>query len=199
MISPEDLNNVVKGLLSSADAEALRLALPLAELDSVQRALEAIREGEPEDFHFHLIYPLSQAIDGLLASELVSEEARFLVKHSRFVDSHFERLIRQFEGNACCADKSRTILRRLLTFYTTGLPIVFDYTQKFTFHLPKHIFAFHEDIVMFFEGLHSLYYGNPDKYLKALAEITSKAKASVDAAETRWLAGMEKPNTVEPK
>lgn len=188
MLSPEALQSVVGSLLSGIDGENAALANGLPELEPVRDALQGLRDGDVEAVNQQLLYPLSRAVDGLLASELDTEEARFLVKHYRFVESHFERLIRQFDGLACCADKSRTILTRLLRLLTHGTPIAFDYSQQFTYHLPRCIFTTQEDIVVFFKGLHGLYYGNPDGYLQALAAQTPKAQAAAQARETAWLA-----------
>jgi len=184
--SPENIKSVLDALLASANGQSLSMAVAVAELEPVQDALEALRNGEPENFHTFLLYPLSQAVEGLLSTELGSEEAKFLVKHYRFVESHFERLIVKFEGRACCADKSRTILKRLLTFLTTGNEIAFDYTQQYTYHLPRCIFTTHADIVMFFKGLHNLYYGNPDQYLEALNELEPRARATAIVRQAEW-------------
>lgn len=198
MISPESLKSVIGSLLSGIDGENVELALPLVELEPVKDALQHLKDGEIDSFYFGLLYPLSRAVDGLLATELDTEDARFLVKHWRFVESHFEGLVTKFEGRACCVDKSRTILRHLLRFFTHSQPITFDYTQKYTYHLPRCIFTSHDDILMFYNGLNSLYYGNPERYLKALAELTPKAQAAADAREAEWLANLGK-NTDEVK
>ncbi len=73
---------------------------------------------------------------------------------------------------ACCADKTRTIIKRLIDFYENGIRIEFDYTQEYTFHLPKIIFKIHEDIIEFYEGLKFLQNtGNPLKYLNAIKNL----------------------------
>jgi hypothetical protein len=191
MTTPENIKSVVEALLAGANGQNIGLAVALADLEPVQNALEAVRNGEPEDFHTWLLYPLSSAVDGLLYSELGTEEARFLVKHYRFVESHFERLIVKYEGRACCADKARTILKRLLSFLTTGKEIAFDYNEQYTFHLPRCIFTTHEDILMFFKGLHNLYYGNPDQYLQALLALGPKATAAAAERNAQWEARLQ--------
>jgi hypothetical protein len=191
MTTPENIKSVVEALLAGVNGQNIGLAVALADLEPVQNALEAVRSGDPEDFHTWLLYPLSSAVDGLLYSELGTEEARFLVKHYRFVESHFERLIVQYEGRACCADKARTILKRLLAFLTTGKEVAFDYNQQYTYHLPRCIFTNHEDIVTFFKGLHNLYYGNPDQYLQALQSLLPKAKAAAAERNAQWEARLQ--------
>jgi hypothetical protein len=47
--------------------------------------------------------------------------------------------------------------------------ISWDYSAEYTYHLPKQIFTTHSEIIEFFNGIHHLYYGNPDAYIKAMA------------------------------
>lgn len=125
-----------------------------------------------DEFYFALICPYDMFLSGLIKTEISdNRDVEFILKHSQFIKSHFEALIRGFEGHACCADKSRTIMEGLLGFYKEGKQIGFDHEQKYTFHLPSVIFKTHESIVGFYEGLKTLYYGNPEKYLTELQKI----------------------------
>ena len=143
--------------------------------ERVAKAMASAKEGDHEQFYFSLLYPLDKVMDGLLADVTQSPEARFLLKNSRFVESHFQHLIEEREGAACSADKSRTIMRALLRFYLSGEEIRFNYGQEVTYHLPKTMFTTHDDIVGYFEGLYRLYYGRPAAYIGMLAKITSGA------------------------
>jgi len=125
-----------------------------------------------EEFYFGLIYPFEEYISGLVRSEISNNrDVVFIFQNSQFIENHFVKLIETIEGSACSADKSRTILKRLFDFYKNGNKINFDYTQEYTFHLPKIVFKTHENIIEFYEGLKNLYYGNNEKYLKALLNI----------------------------
>jgi hypothetical protein len=125
-----------------------------------------------QEFYHGLIYPHEQFINGLIKSEISpNRDVGFILKHSNFLENNFRCWIEKVEGSACCADKTRTIIRNLIDFYKTGNKIDFDYNQEYTFHLPKVVFKNHESIVEFYEGIKSLYYGNPTKYLLCLKNL----------------------------
>ena len=128
---------------------------------------------DPETFYFSLIYGFDNFLRGLIKHEISkNNEVLFILKNYMYVNNHFEKMIISKEGTACCADKSRTIIRRLLKWYKSGEKIEFDYTGEYTFHLPKVIFKTHDEIIIFYEGIQHLYYGHPVKYLEALKQIT---------------------------
>lgn len=119
-----------------------------------------------------VLRPLDKVVDGVLqAAHPTSHQARFICKHSSFVQSHFARVILQVEGNGCSTDKARAIVRKLLLFYTRGEHIQFDRTGTYTFFVPEKIFTTHEPIVSFFEGVYQMYYGQPGPYITALAQL----------------------------
>ncbi len=131
-----------------------------------------------EEFYLGLIYPYEQFISGLIKSEIsTNKEVVFIFKNSQFIEDHFTHWISRIEGSACCADKTRTIIRGLIDFYKVGNKIEFDYTQQYTFHLPKIIFKTHDDIISFYDAIKNLNYGNPTKYLLALKKITEDQKS----------------------
>lgn len=136
---------------------------------AVQEAVSAIRHGDLQAFYFAMGYPLSNVLDGMLDRELPGQQdAQFLFKHAQFVERHFQAVLVEFEGRACSADKSGTVLRHLLAFQTTGKRIAFDYSQEYTFHLPKRVFCGHNEITGFFTGVRSLYQGQSAAYLDAI-------------------------------
>ncbi len=125
-----------------------------------------------EEFYFGIIYPYDQFVTGLIKTEISSNnDVSFILKNSQFIECHFRYWIEKKEGSACCADKTRTILKQLIEFYKTGVEISFDYNQEYTFHLPKEVFKTHVSIIQFYEGLKFLYYGNPTKYLSCLQTL----------------------------
>jgi hypothetical protein len=131
-----------------------------------------------EDFYLGLIYPHEQFISGLIKSEISkNNDVVFILENSQFIEHNFGYWIQKVEGSSCYADKTRTILRRLVEFYKIGTKIEFDYTAEYTFHLPKVVFKTHESIIEFYEGVRSLRYGDPTRYLNALKKlITFKVK-----------------------
>jgi hypothetical protein len=125
-----------------------------------------------QEFYYGLIYPHEQFINGLIKSEISpNKDVGFILKNSHFIENNFRYWIEKVEGSACCADKTRIIIRNLIDFYKTDNKIDFDYNQEYTFHLPKVVFKNHESIVEFYEGIKSLYYGNPTKYLLCLKNL----------------------------
>jgi len=130
--------------------------------------------GDINEFYLGLIRPHEQFISGLIRSELSqNRDVVFILQNSQFIENNYRYWIERIEGTACCADKSRTILRNLLDFYKLDKRIDFDYTQEYTFHLPKVIFKTHESIIEFYEGVKRLKYGNPTKYLISLQFLIS--------------------------
>ena len=172
--SPNDIKHVLESMLGVFAGESREAYQSVSSHERVAKAVTSARKGDYEQFYFGLLYPFGQMIDGLLEDVTHSPEARFLLKNSRFVESHFQRLIEEREGATCSADKSRTIMRVLLRFYMTGEEIQFSYDQKFTYHLPKTVFTTHDDIVGYFMSLYSLYYGQPAAYIGILANILQK-------------------------
>lgn len=174
-ITKEALENVIDGLVGSVNKESIELYKHL-----VPEYLGALDLNSPDEFYLGFIYPHEKYLRGLITSEIKitnakytsqhSERIIFLMQHSNFIKAQFEKLIIKVEGMACCADKSKTILRRLLLFYTTGEEIVWDYNGEYTFHLPKQIFITHDEIIAFFEATSSLYYGSFEKYLEAMQQ-----------------------------
>jgi len=126
----------------------------------------------PEEFFYAVIYPWENFITGFLNNEIsLNRDVVFIYENSQYIDRSFSNLFEKFEGSACSSDKSRTIIKRLLHFYLTGDKIEFDYSAEYTYHLPTEIFKTHDVIVLFYEGLKSLLYGNNEKYLKALETL----------------------------
>lgn len=138
-----------------------------------------------EEFYLGLIFPHEQFISGLIKSEISkNDDIVFIFKNSHFLERHFEYWIEKVEGFTCCADKTRTIIKRLIDFYKNGTKIEFDYTAEYTFHLPTVVFKNHESIVEFYEGLKYLKYGNPTLYLKSIQNLTNIIKDSNEDQES---------------
>lgn len=186
MTTPEDINNVLGSLLAGIEEGSIAKYESMARSPALRAASEAVGRGDIDGFYFALTYPLSNLVDGLLARELPqSREAQFLFKHSQFVERHFRKLIEQYEGSACCADKSGVVLRKLLGFLKTGEAISFDYKQKYTFHLPALVFKTHAEIIEYFEAVQGLYYGNAEQFMQAVNRISSR------------MSGFQKPSAAE--
>ena len=171
-ITQESLRIVLSGLLASGDAERQALYKQWADTPACRDAMTAIENLSPEKFYFSLLYPFNQLVNGLVEQAIPGQrKAHFLLTQFEFVRAHFRRIIEARDGFACCADKTRAVLSRLLAFYISGKEIVFDLNEKYTFHHPTNIFTTHDAIVEFFEALYRLHSGMPDLYLAALKKI----------------------------
>lgn len=123
----------------------------------------------PEEFYFTVIYPYEKFVRGFIKSEISpSHDIEFCLMHQRYLDRSFCDFFKEYEGFACSADKSRTVVKRIVEFFKTGHRIEFDYEQEYTFHLPKKVFKTHDHIMLMYEGLKNLQYGSNKKYIEAL-------------------------------
>jgi hypothetical protein len=176
-LSSEDLGIVLNGLLSAGDAERQTQYRRWADTPACRDAVLAIHNCKLDEFYFSLIYPFKQLVNGLLQDTVPGQRsAHFLLTHYDFVRAQFRRIIETREGFACCADKTRAILSRLLAFYVSGKPISFDPQEEYTFHHPKTVFTTHEAIMEFFEALRHLHASNPVPYLEALKNLTGPSQ-----------------------
>jgi len=171
----EDIEFVLNGMFASIEAGSRDIYNSIKSTSIIKNGIIAVDQNRPDEFHLMVGYQLDKVIDGLLSTEIPeSREAQFLFKHSRFVENHFKELIVKFEGCGCCADKSRTIVRRLAKSLRTGDDIHFDYNQEVTYHLPQKIFNAHDKVMNFFIALQSLYYGKSDLFIEVIDEINKE-------------------------
>ncbi len=140
----------------------------------------ALEKGlSPENFHLQYLWPIEEGIDSMVTnylSEFQSDSINFIYLHYQFLESHLTELFSTYEGGACCADKSRTIINSLVKHYKTGENINFNYEQEYTYHLPKKILKTHDDIISMYRTLRSLYYGNGLAYFKEMKKTIDIAK-----------------------
>ena len=128
-----------------------------------------------EEFFFGILYPFDKFIEGCIRNKVKdNNDVVFIIKNSQFVKRHFQELFQQYEGFTCCADKAGNMISQLINYYKTGDKIVFDYDEKYTFHLPQKIFKKHDDIILFYKGLKALWYGRGVPYLSALKTVLPK-------------------------
>lgn len=169
------IGEVMDGIVSMIEKKNDALCSDIIKTEIVQKALLNAKNGDIEDFYFSVLYPIENLIDGISQQISSCGKTQFILTHSQFIERHFEGLIRQHEGFACCADKSRTIMEKLFLAYLNDEEIQFNYDAEYTYHLPKKIFKTHDEIIMFFDGIFALYYGKPKKYLMALQSINKAA------------------------
>lgn len=57
----------------------------------------------------------------------------------------------------------------------TGKKITFDYDAEYTYGYPKSVLKTHDEIINFYKGLKSLYYGKPTDYLNSMRDIAIRS------------------------
>lgn len=117
--------------------------------------------------------------DGAAVSpqDVIDIDLQFLFLHSNIVESHVRHAFERFEGMMCCADKTRTVMRKLTDRLVRGTPIGFDYGGEYTFHLPAAILTSEAEILGFFRGIRDLHYGRPEQYFAAIAGMVPQSEA----------------------
>lgn len=168
----EGIQDVIQGLMSSIAQENREAFDGVAANPAIQAALAEVGKGDVRAFYFALLYPMQNMVDGLLEHALPGKfKAQFLFKQGRFVEQHYRNLFNRYEGPACCADKSKTVVRCLLRYLVGGEEIAFDYAAQYTYHLPNRIFTTHAEIVEFFEAVYALHCGQGNLYVALLQRI----------------------------
>ena len=163
------IEGVISALLTSADTKNKEMYQAILEGSEIKQF------NNWEEFYFAVLYPFEGFIEAYIKTNIAEDNnAVFLISKSQFIERHFQKLIIKKEGSACCADKSRTIITRLINYYASGDEIYFNYDAEYTYHLPKKIFTTHSEIIRFYDAVKRLYYGDSDKYIIALAEMMGK-------------------------
>lgn len=173
-----DLESVIGALLSASRQDSAAAYAQAASHAEVARALVELTEGDVDGFHFALIYPFEQVVRGLVDSVVpCSHPAQFLLMQARFVETQFRAVIEQYEGSACCGDKTGFLLDSLLEFFKSGREVTLDRSQRYTYHLPTKVFQTHAEVLDFFDAVQRLYYGRSEPFIQALARIGAQAAA----------------------
>jgi hypothetical protein len=174
-----DIAAVIGAMFSATQRDASNVYAFVADEPSVIVARKLAEAQNGEDFFYQMQYPFEQVIDGLLENVFPgNNDAKFIMANHNFIERHFVNLICKMEGSPCSADKSRTICRSLMHFFTSNQPIEFNYQGEYTFHLPKKIFTTHAEIVEFYYGIRDLYCGRSDRYLSAMLKILQTVRPS---------------------
>lgn len=163
------LEQYLKLIMDSVDQEEINLYNKLSEGVEFKELISL------DDFYFRVIYPHKQYISGLIKVEIsTNPNIEYILQNLQYIENHFVYWIEKKEGSSCCYDKTKHILKQLYCFYKDGTKIEFDYSQEYTYHLPKEIFKSHEEIIEFYEGIRDLSCGNPEKYLKIIHKLINK-------------------------
>lgn len=163
----EVLHAFLQGLSQRIDGDSQRALdrLPADDPLRVQvgRAIEAIQHHNLDAFFQVWEYPHQKMTRAILQTVLPGHySARFLLTEYKYVETNFRSVIQNREGMMCCADKSRTILSRLLRYFISGEEITFNMEDPYTFSYPTKVFTTHDSVVSFFEKLQSIHHGSFD-------------------------------------
>ncbi len=160
------IKSVVDGIFARV-AEGNRVAFEgHAEREEIKKGVAALTSGDFGRYEYLVLHPLNQFTSGLAESVFPgSAKLQFLAREIAFFQRHLGETIKEIEGSSCYNDKTQRISRALLQFFLTGKEIAWDYSAEYTYSLPKKIFVTHEEIVEFFDAVHFLFYGRPDRYL----------------------------------
>lgn len=173
-IDDNKIKSVLNAMIGSIEKENVELYKKLSESIKYEADKDSV-----EDFDLKIIHPFKSYVKGLITVEISEDrDVQFILMNYNFIERNFKNLIETIEGSACCADKSRTIVKRLYHYFRDGKQIEFDYSGEYTYHLPKIIFKTHDDIIKFYIGLKDIFYGDYRKYIQALDETLKSAKKS---------------------
>lgn len=168
----DQVRDVLDALLEETKLERLAQYRLVAESPAFIQLETHINDHRPDRFRILRDQLFSRSVEGLLMSAGAgSDELKFLYMESKFVQNHVRALIERYEGGACVADKTRTILKALARFYADGQPIFFNYSGEFTYHLPDIILREQAEILRYFRALRSLHLGRSDRYIEFLHSI----------------------------
>lgn len=123
---------------------------------------------DPDTANTMIFFPFKNIIRAFVNKKYKSDNHMIQLIYSEwgFFENHVRELTTKFQGSTCCADRSRTILRKYIDYSLTGELPVWD-SEKYSH--PKVGSPAHW--MEFIEGLSHLYYGRPDKYLFALKQL----------------------------
>lgn len=172
-----EFSAIFASILASVSSSEAAAFTAIADYPTTQAALKSVGEADIESFEWNFLRPVELVQGGLFGALDPSPSdlsaAQFLFTQKAFVERQFRWVIEQREGMSCCADKTRTIMRVIAMHFILGKPIIFNYQQEYTFHLPQLIFRTEEQILEFFTAVRRLHAGRPDAYLACLGRLLS--------------------------
>lgn len=108
-------------------------------------------------------------------------ELKFFYTNYDFMKNHVYRIIMNYEGHGCSADKTRYILQLHQEAITTGKTPSFQ--DKSNYYVPG--FGESEKWMAFTKSLQGLFYGTPDDYITAHAELITQLDESVKVLKAK--------------
>ena len=146
--------------------------------DDYGDVLAAMHERFPvndkERFSVFVTYSIDQILEELIVSahpEISSnniDQFVFLYLHYSFLDNNLTEFIRNQEGFACCADKSRWLLNAYEKYLAQGIVPNMTIEEK-TYWKPE--FGTGEQWIALIKSIEHLYYGHVSRYIQAVQTL----------------------------
>ena len=179
------VNNIFNSIIGSRNKELDNAVdnIPEELKTTLQQAMEKFNY---EQIHLLVLEKFTDMKESLIRLAAKENKTIWLMLHISFVENQFSKQIKLHEGFSCSHDKVKTIIKALLRWFEEGREIHFNYEQEYTYHLPTHIFNTHDEVINFFNAIHDLYYGKPDKYLQCLLALAKTKTVNADK-DNSWL------------
>lgn len=147
----------------------------------------------PDTFSTMICYQINSILE-FIAFEMCeppydmknSGKIKFLFMNYDFMESHIQTLARTRTGSSCCADKSRHILEIYKDYLVRGFVPESDFSKRLKYYIPE--FGDYKLWIEFCDGLVSLYYGSPQKYLEAYQKLIQEEVHKYPATYYKWYA-----------
>jgi hypothetical protein len=129
---------------------------------------------DPESFDCFINHKLNKGIKILVSTlhepSICKDKSKpnFIYAKYSFLENHIRNLCEIREGSACCADKSRYILKMYLEYSITGEIPEFDPSIE-KYWIPN--FGDNEIWIKYCDSLYRLYYGYTEDYFKAYSSL----------------------------
>lgn len=167
-VTEENLIKVFANIIASSEAMRNDKFKSVMETEVIKNLISQIIK-KPTSFEALLVGPMKDLTDVVLDQCFPhSPRVHFLLKEYDFIKRHIKNVFQEQEGISCCVDKTLSVMRALMGYYTKAKEIEFNYNAEYTFHLPKRVLKTQEDILEFFEAVYSLHYGRPEKFIQQI-------------------------------
>lgn len=176
MSDKDNLEKCMKSLFNSIVAEEKSNSQELIKDALEQLKASKIDLSNPEKFNLFLMYKLNNGVKEIartMHNSPVKEikdtsKPNFIYLHYDFLEHNIRELCVLREGSACCADKSRSILKMYLEYSLTGEIPQFDSSVE-NYWAPN--FGTYEEWINLCDGLYHLYYGKTEQYFKSYSTL----------------------------
>ncbi|MDF2880180.1 MAG: hypothetical protein K0R54_737 [Clostridiaceae bacterium] len=190
-LNKEKLEECIKGMFDSIIKEDNEKfgRLIMDSLESLKNS--GYNFSNPESFNSMIISKFNRGLNSLANGihDLPSLEIKdtnkpnFIYLNYNFLEQNIRNLCVLREGNSCCADKSRAILKMYLKYSLTGE--INEYKPEIEcYWLPK--FGTNEEWVNYCDGLYLLYYGKTEKYLASYNILIKSEKRTYKHILHNW-------------